>query len=331
MKTLLFILKTAFIVIVTGWILQYNGSITVQLEDHLIRLSCAESCLAILSVCGLWFIFGYSYFSLTKGRRYRKNLKKLRPFEQAIDFLTKSYAALLIKDGNSAQEWTQKTRKILKDSDFVLYLEAEALVKQEEKSAATAIFKKIVEGPYPMFGIIPLITHHLISLEEIIELLNPLLQKNPEEKWMWRLLLDLTLQTNKSSAAIAVFKKMQKNRLLTGILKDFEADILLLQREQALQQGDIAKAFHFSQKAYENYSSNETVIIAYVRDLCHQHQQSNALEILSKQWRQCPSLTLAEVFTEIGVNLSEDEKTKWKNHLLNSCADKEIKNFLISV
>jgi uncharacterized membrane-anchored protein len=328
MKTIFFLIKTSLIIALTAWIIQYKGGIEITLEERTIHLSWAESCLSLACIIGAFFLIGYGYFFLTKGRRYRQKIKKLEYLEKAFEYFTKSYAAFLMKEGNTAQEWVQKSRKILGDSCFIIYLEAQAAYLQEEKPLATTLFKKITDQQYPIFGLVPLIEHNLISPKDSILLLKKVIDKNPQEKALWVLLFQEALKEKNLAEATESFQKLEKLGISSKILADYEPPLLLLKRDNALSKGNVDKALEFSHKAYLSNPKDEKNIIPYIRDLAHTGQRQKALEILSKRWREDTSLTLAQNFKEITAGMEEEEKVKWKNHLLNSPSDAIVKNFL---
>ena len=307
LNILLLLFFLACVGITGAWIAENPGSVTIYWFDYRIDTSFAVLMLAaLLSAVTL----AYAYIiirRLISAPDYFSNRRRAKFYEKGLVELTYAIAALAASDVNDAGAHTRKAEKLLGRTPLTLLLSAQVARSQGDEAKTQILLEQMLDYKETEYLAARSLSDSASkkNLPSALALAQRAHALNPQGIAK---VISLHIRLSQwQQAILAVDKATRKRTIARAEMQHYKGIILLQQGLASLTEGNDGNALAAARLVLKYVPTFTPAVVFAAKAFAANAQQSKAISLLTRKWKQAPDALLAEAFLAI---IASDPKEK---------------------
>ncbi|MEW5704287.1 MAG: heme biosynthesis HemY N-terminal domain-containing protein [Pseudomonadota bacterium] len=302
-RTFVFFLILAVLVIVTAWVAGHPGTVLITFGDYRVRSSAgfllvavAVGAVAAILLDRVWRLLATAPRRIAAAFRE----KRRRRGERA---LTQGLVAVAAGDAEEASRLAKRAEGLLRDPPLVLLLAAQAAQLRGDERAAAGYFESMLDQPEMAFlGIRGLFVQALRegNDKEALRLADRAYALHPKTPWVVQALFSLLRRAGDWREAEATLTLAIKRRVIPAAEGNRQIAALKLQQSAlAEDEGRANDARDYAKAAWKSAPDFAPAAIRYARLSMKDGKARRARKAIEKAWSKTPHPNLAMAYLEI--------------------------------
>ena len=333
-KALILFLKIAIVIIVSLWLVQNPGEVTIRWYEYTISTSAAFGlvCLGILVILGMigfWTLRRLSGVPQNFDDFLKRNKRR-----EGFRALTNGLVAVSAGDHETAQRCAEKADTLLHDPTLTLLLQTESAQLIGDEGAVRKYLTELIKRPETAFLGVRGLLAQAMRYEEFtaaLKLARRAYEMQPTNRWLLKTYFMLLVRLDEWREAETILKEAIRLNVFsaeTG-LRHYVA-VLLGMSDHARSRAHAGEALQYAAKALKNDGSSIPAAKRLVDMLIESGKPKEAIKVIQQVWPQNPHPELAAHWLRLSPNPDAQAKINWLMQLAGLNKDTTETNMAIA-
>ncbi|WP_142850529.1 heme biosynthesis protein HemY [Telmatospirillum sp. J64-1] len=308
-RLILYVLVVAVLVVVSVWMAERPGQVSVRWLGWQIETTVPVLLLALALLLGVvWLVLKFLGILLHLPRDLRRARRESR-YRKGIVALTSGMAAVAAGDSHQARRMARRADDLLKDASITRLLSAQAAEIAGDREAAKRHYTEMVDDPDSRFlGLRGLLE---ISLKEgdrtaALDYARRAHAMNPEAGWLAKTLFELEAGAgNWRDAEVGLNAAIRAGEIDETQGRHMRSILLQERARQMLLDKDTGRAVKLARQAQNADASSVPAVLTLAEALKAAGKQAKAARAIEEAWSRSPHPDLASAY--LALFAGEDE------------------------
>lgn len=302
-RLLLFFALLAAMSFAASWLVDNEGSITIEWLGYQIETGIAFTAFTLFSllIIAVFVVESLLWLANMPRRIAKRHAEKKK--EKGMQYLTEGFAAIAAEDANLARRLAIRTEHTLGNVPLSQLLAAQAASLSNNNDEIKQHYNSLLEHKetelIALRGLL-LQAKKEHNTEEAIQLAKRTVNLHPSVKWAHQTLIELYKQNHQwEHAQDAMEDALNKNVLDLASSKRASALLYLIRSVKAMSQHNMNEALLYAKEAYKLSPDLPPIITQLANVYIQQNNSSKAAKTIENNWKNAPHPELMECYFDI--------------------------------